>query len=174
MSKALPALAKFYNNYKKIDPKKFEPKKLYDKFVKELVPALELMAKEIPDPSTPTTHFTTLLIFEKHVTEKKFIEVNLNLKEVQKALKTMDFGSWFELADGKRVKVAWYNSKTLRYMLVDQTGKKVALKTELEFAREILSGEAKIMISSTKPFFERALENIFQGLNARQGSLISR
>ena len=96
MSKALPALAKFYNNYKKINPKKFDPKKLYDKFLKELVPALGLMASEITDPTTPTTHFTIQVIKEKLVTKDKYIEVNLNLKEVQKALKTMDFDDRLE------------------------------------------------------------------------------
>ncbi|NHO85315.1 DUF1631 domain-containing protein [Pseudoteredinibacter isoporae] len=83
------------------------------------------------------------------------------------SLKMIEFGTWFEFSDGKRLKVAWYNSTTLHYMLVDQLGKKVDLKTGLELARAMLSGEAKVISGATKPFFERALENIFQSLNAK-------
>ncbi|GAA6151845.1 DUF1631 family protein [Pseudoteredinibacter isoporae] len=83
------------------------------------------------------------------------------------SLKMIEFGTWFEFSDGKRLKVAWYNSTTLHYMLVDQLGKKVDLKSGLELARAMLSGEAKVISGATKPFFERALENIFQSLNAK-------
>ena len=83
------------------------------------------------------------------------------------SLKMIEFGTWFEFSDGKRLKVAWYNSTTLHYMLVDQLGKRVDLKTGLELARAMLSGEAKVISGATKPFFERALENIFQSLNAK-------
>ncbi len=82
-------------------------------------------------------------------------------------LKMIEFGTWFEFEGGKRLKVAWYNSKTLHYMLVDQMGKKVAMKSGLELAREMLGGTAKVIAGSTKPFFERALENIFHNLNAK-------
>lgn len=82
-------------------------------------------------------------------------------------LKMIEFGTWFEFKGGKRLKVAWYNSKTLHYMLVDQMGKKVAMKSGLELARAMLSHEARVIAGSSKPFFERALENIFQSLNAK-------
>ncbi len=86
-------------------------------------------------------------------------------------LKMIEFGTWFEFEGGKRLKVAWYNSKTLHYMLVDQMGKKVAMKSGLELAREMIAGNAKVIAGSTKPFFERALENIFQSLNAKAEAL---
>ncbi|GAA5315710.1 MAG: hypothetical protein AseanaTS_09150 [Candidatus Pelagadaptatus aseana] len=82
-------------------------------------------------------------------------------------LKMIEFGTWFEFEGGKRLKVAWYNSKTLHYMLVDQMGKKVAMKSGLELARAMLSHEARVIAGSSKPFFERALENIFQSLNSK-------
>ncbi len=82
-------------------------------------------------------------------------------------LKMIEFGTWFEFSGGKRLKVAWYNSKTLHYMLVDQMGKKVAMKSGLALAREMIQGQAKVIAGSTKPFFERALENIFHSLNEK-------
>lgn len=82
-------------------------------------------------------------------------------------LKMIEFGTWFEFEGGKRLKVAWYNSKTMHYMLVDQMGKKVAMRSGLELARAMISGTARVIAGSTKPFFERALENIFQNLNAK-------
>ncbi len=85
-------------------------------------------------------------------------------------LKMIEFGTWFEFEGGRRVKVSWYNKRTLHYMMVDQQGRKVAMNSGLQLARDMLAGRAKIIAGSTKPFFERALENIYQHLNTRVGS----
>jgi hypothetical protein len=82
-------------------------------------------------------------------------------------LKLIEFGTWFEFEGGRRLKIAWYNARTSHYMLVDQMGKKVAMMSGLEIAREMMAKRAKIIAGSSKPFFERALENIFQKLNAQ-------
>lgn len=83
------------------------------------------------------------------------------------SLKMVEFGTWFEFEGGKRLKVAWYNKKTQHYMLVDQQGRKVSLTSSLELARQMLTSTAKVISGSTKPFFERALENIYNTLNER-------
>lgn len=80
-------------------------------------------------------------------------------------LKLVEFGTWFEFETGKRLKVAWYNARTSHYMLVDQMGKRVDMMSGLSLARAMISGRAKIISGSSKPFFERALENIYQKLN---------
>lgn len=82
-------------------------------------------------------------------------------------LKMIEFGTWFEFENGRRLKVAWYNARTSHYMLVDQMGKCVATMSGVEIAREMIAKRAKIIAGSSKPFFERALENIFQKLNAQ-------
>ncbi len=87
------------------------------------------------------------------------------------SLKMIEFGTWFEFEGGKRLKVAWFNQKTNHYMLVDQQGRKVSLIAGLQLAREMISGKARVIAGSTKPFFERALENIYQTLNERAGNL---
>ncbi|WP_049765464.1 DUF1631 family protein [Cellvibrio japonicus] len=87
------------------------------------------------------------------------------------SLKMVEFGTWFEFEGGKRLKVAWYNKKTQHYMLVDQQGRKVSLAGGLQLARDMLAGKAKIIVGSTKPFFERALENIYHTLNERADTL---
>lgn len=84
-------------------------------------------------------------------------------------LKMIEFGTWFEYEGGRRLKVAWYNKRTLHYMLVDQQGRKVAMNSGLQLARDMIAGRARIIAGSTKPFFERALENIYQQLNAKVG-----
>ncbi|GAB2196387.1 DUF1631 family protein [Sessilibacter sp. MAH4] len=86
------------------------------------------------------------------------------------SLKMIEFGTWFEFDKGRRLKVAWYNSKTSHYMLVDQTGKKVGMKTGLELARDMIARKARVIVGSTKPFFERALENIFETMNTKKAS----
>ncbi|BFM05733.1 DUF1631 family protein [Halioxenophilus aromaticivorans] len=97
------------------------------------------------------------------VTSDRMSEEEVRLVE---SLKMIEFGTWFEFDEGQRLKVAWYNSKTSHYMLVDQTGKKVGMKTGLELARDMLARKARVIIGSTKPFFERALENIFETMQA--------
>jgi hypothetical protein len=87
------------------------------------------------------------------------------------SLKMVEFGTWFEFDGGKRLKVAWYNKKTQHYMLVDQQGRKVSLTAGLQLARDMLAGRARIIAGSTKPFFERALENIYHTLNERADTL---
>jgi hypothetical protein len=87
------------------------------------------------------------------------------------SLKMIEFGTWFEFEGGKRLKVAWFNQKTNHYMLVDQQGRKVSLIAGLQLAREMIAGKAHVIAGSTKPFFERALENIYQTLNERAGHL---
>ncbi len=83
------------------------------------------------------------------------------------SLKMIEFGTWFEFKGGKRLKVAWYNSRTSHYMLVDQMGKREDMMSGLDMARHMLAGDAKIISGSSKPFFERALENIFHKLNEK-------
>ncbi len=87
------------------------------------------------------------------------------------SLKMVEFGTWFEFEGGKRLKVAWFNKKTQHYMLVDQQGRKVSLTASLQLARDMMAGKARIIAGSNKPFFERALENIYHTLNARADSL---
>jgi len=87
------------------------------------------------------------------------------------SLKMIEFGTWFEFEGGKRLKVAWFNQKTNHYMLVDQQGRKVSLIAGLQLAREMIAGKARVIAGSTKPFFERALENIYRTLNERASNL---
>lgn len=91
--------------------------------------------------------------------------------KIMDSLKLVEFGTWFEFDDGKRLKVAWYNKKTQHYMLVDQQGRKVLSIAGLQLARDMIAGKTKIIAGSTKPFFERALENIYNTLNERADTL---
>lgn len=102
---------------------------------------------------------------------------NMSAEESQliEKLKLIEFGTWLEDDQGKRLKVAWYNHKTTHYMLVDQQGKKVSMTSALQMARAMISGKLRIIAGSAKPFFERALENIYHKLNAKaSGELLDR
>ena len=92
-------------------------------------------------------------------------QANEEEANIVESLKIIELGTWLEFTGGKRLKVAWFNACTLHYMLVDQMGKKVAMKSGLQLARAIMSHETKIIAGSSKPLFERALENIFINLN---------
>jgi len=91
--------------------------------------------------------------------------------ELVEKLKIVEFGTWMdfdELGDlrNQRLKIAWYNAKTSQYMLVNRAGKQAAVLSAVEIARHMLSKNARIISGTAKPFFERALENIFSRLQA--------
>lgn len=104
-----------------------------------------------------------------HVSKKPFDEVvdKPTKDEVQMVenLKVIEFGTWLEYKEGRRVKIAWHDSRNNEYMLVDQMGRRVDKLTGLALAREMIAGKLKIISGSSKPFFERALENIYDKLN---------
>ncbi len=112
---------------------------------------------------------------EKVIAEKKIdspmLASNKVTDEEQRVidgLKLIEFGTWFEFDGGRRLKVAWYNSRTMHYMLVNQVGKKEAMLTGLELARKMIAKTAVIVSGSSKPFFERALENIYQSMTSSE------
>jgi hypothetical protein len=109
---------------------------------------------------------------EKVIAEKKQAAPDLEPDEITdeeqvviNGLKQIEFGTWFEFEGGRRLKVAWYNSRTMHYMLVNQVGKKEAMLTGLELARKMIAKTATIVSGSSKPFFERALEDIYENMN---------
>ena len=114
---------------------------------------------------------------EKAVAEKKnAAPVVLNSHEITDeeqrvidGLKQIEFGTWFEFEGGRRLKVAWYNARTMHYMLVNQVGKKEAMLTGLELARKMIAKTMHIVSGSSKPFFERALEDIYQNMAGNSG-----
>lgn len=86
-------------------------------------------------------------------------------------LKHVEFGTWIEFDQldqhrNLRARIAWFNSTTSRYMLVDRSGKQVAMKSGLDIARMILASQARMLAHTGKPFFERALENILARFKA--------
>ena len=92
-------------------------------------------------------------------------------RELVDKLRMVEFGTWMEFDEldnqrNQRVKIAWFNSKTLQYMLVNRAGKQAAVLSAVEIARHMLSKNARMISGTAKPFFERALENIFARLQA--------
>ena len=81
-------------------------------------------------------------------------------------LKVIEFGTWLEFDGNRRLKIAWHNSRSGEYMLVNQMGQRTEMMLPLALARLMLAGKVKVISGSSKPFFERALENIYEKLNA--------
>jgi hypothetical protein len=86
-------------------------------------------------------------------------------------LRLMEFGTWFEHRDGRREKVAWFNSKTLQFLFVDQAGKRSGIKTGEELVHALIAGDIKMIIGSVKPLVERTMESIFSDLNTKAQAL---
>jgi serine/threonine protein kinase len=88
-------------------------------------------------------------------------------KDLVEKLRMIEFGTWFEFKEGEKgeaqkLKVAWFNSENLSYLMVNSAGKQVSMITALELARQLIAKTARIIAGSAKPFFERALEAIYK------------
>ncbi len=127
---------------------------------KEVEPAPEPMRSELERIAAERAGHVVL--------DEEFSEEEAQMVE---SLKMIEFGTWFEFEGGKRLKVAWYNGRTSHYMLVDQMGKRANMESGLALARKMIAGQAKIISGSSKPFFERALENIYHKLNEKADSI---
>lgn len=89
-------------------------------------------------------------------------------------LTRLEFGTWFLFGANqprkqhKRLKLAWYNDRTLHFMFVNQMGQQVAVKHGSALAQELKDGSARILGNlDDKPFFEKALERIAEQLKGR-------
>ena len=98
INEAIKNLANFYNNYETIDTKKFDPKKLLDLLIKEVCPFLGIIiSNNIYPPTISIFGIITKGFADENspnymsVETLKFMDVTFNLKDIKKALKTMDF-----------------------------------------------------------------------------------
>ena len=85
-------------------------------------------------------------------------------QQIIKLLRAIEFGTWFEFKNGKRLKVAWYNARTSHYMMVDATGKKSDMLSGNDLAKALLNRHARIIHpqGNSKPLITRTLEAIFK------------
>lgn len=84
-------------------------------------------------------------------------------------LQRVDAGAWIDTDEGERLKLAWQSCATGDYLLLDQRGRKVALVSATQLGRDLLTGKVIMVHRDNKVFFERALESIYQNLNACVG-----
>lgn len=91
-------------------------------------------------------------------------ELPEDVRHMIERLGTLDFDTWFEIIepDGRkhRLKLAWYSKISSNYMFVDAMGVKAAEYPQLELARMLAAGRARILELQNKPFLDRALETI--------------
>lgn len=92
-------------------------------------------------------------------------EIPEEVEAMMEKLRKIQFGTWFEVADGhggerRKVKLSWLSPLTASCMFVDRAGVQTAIKPLHTLAQEILSGESKILEDSNDPFVERTLHAI--------------
>ncbi|WP_053981324.1 DUF1631 family protein [Marinagarivorans algicola] len=126
------------------------------------------IAQEAPAPEPAPVRAEALKVVAEKKQATPLTPINEDVTDEEQrvidGLKQIEFGTWFEFENGRRLKVAWYNARTMHYMLVNQVGKKEAMLTGLELARKMIAKTMHIVSGSSKPFFERALEDIYQNL----------
>lgn len=144
-------------------------KKLLDALVQLIRHALQSKKAE-PAPAPMRDKLEKIAAEKAGTKQESKADCTPEEAQMVESLKMIEFGTWFEFEGGKRLKVAWYNARTSHYMLVDQMGKRVDMMSGLNMARQMIKGKAKIISGSSKPFFERALENIYHKLNEQAES----
>ena len=144
-----------------------EPKK--DNLISAVSSVIELSLKQEKSEPAPLPMRDEL---ERKAAEKvgetPVVDNEPTKEEIQMTenLKVIEFGTWLEFDGSRRLKVAWHNSRNGEYMLVNQMGQRAEMMLPLELARLMLAGKVKVISGSSKPFFERALENIYEKLNS--------
>ena len=131
---------------------------------KEVVELSEADQQEIDRMQNETTvrEQITLAPKESEMTEAE--------REIVDKLRLIEFGTWFEFQkednpdESQKLKVAWYNTENLSYLMVNAAGKQVSVLTALDLARQMIGQSARIIAGSAKPFFERALESIYENM----------
>ncbi|NRB39329.1 MAG: DUF1631 family protein [Pseudomonadales bacterium] len=84
-------------------------------------------------------------------------------ERVRAHLLTVPFGTHFEFVDAgisQKLKLAWYNPKSQRFMFVNHAGVKNRVVSLQDLAENILLGQAEEVKEEKRSFFERALESI--------------
>jgi hypothetical protein len=122
-------------------------------------------SREAPGEGTSTASYMRAIVDDSD-------ETNLDDEEraMVERLRKTKFGTWFELRDGagaqpKRVKLSWMSLLTSTCMFVDRAGMQAEVKTLRELAREVLSGQARVIPKQQHPFIERALVSIRKALS---------
>lgn len=168
MEKQTALLASLEHGFETIGYEQAKGRKLLDAVIALQRLALQSRKAE-PAPAPMRSKLESMAAEKAGQIEEMQLPQTADETKIVDSLQMIEFGTWFEFEGGKRLKVAWYNQKTNHYMLVDQQGRKVSLIAGLQLAREMISGRARVIAGSTKPFFERALENIYHTLNERAG-----
>ena len=93
-------------------------------------------------------------------------------------LGTLEFDTWFEFSETggvrkHRWKLAWYSKISSNYMFVDAVGVKAAELTRQELARQLCTGQARILHLEAKPFLDRALESILGWLGKNKTEAVT-
>ena len=90
-----------------------------------------------------------------------------------KELQQLEFGTWFEFAQGDAVqvlKLSWFSPTTHNYMFVDHSGQRVAVKPIRQLAREVEQGQIRIVTPErSAPLVDRALNAIYRVLQRFTG-----
>ncbi|MCV6605512.1 MAG: DUF1631 domain-containing protein [Porticoccaceae bacterium] len=99
--------------------------------------------------------------------EQQTADLNDSERQHINVLEQISFGTWFDMGDGKREKVVWYNLRTMQFLFVNQSGHRTGMRTGEELARLMEAGTIRIVDSEEdKPLMDRTLEQIRADLSA--------
>ena len=98
------------------------------------------------------------------------------LKFAAGKIKKLELGTWLEFSDKDsgallRGKLAWVDEHTFDYMFVNQSGRRIAVKSLYDLAGGLIQGEARILPIEKMPFITRALNSIHLMLQKEKYSL---
>ena len=121
-------------------------------------------AEPAPEKAPPGKNYAPVPQAAEQKPAARARPLNDEERAIVEKLKSLAFGTWFELEDDDgrphRLKLSWFSPVTQKYMFVDKSGVQ-ALVTPVEvLARQIHRGKAKILKAPKLPFMDRAMEAI--------------
>lgn len=79
-------------------------------------------------------------------------------------LRELPPNTWFQfnldMADSTRAKLSWYNGYSDRFLFVDQSGKKICLKSIAELVTEVTQGTSVYFLEPKRSFWDAAMSAI--------------
>ncbi|MGV6807137.1 MAG: DUF1631 family protein [bacterium] len=89
-------------------------------------------------------------------------------REILQQLADVKFGTWFEHRDGRREKLAWYSRSSLKFLFVDQTGRRTGMREGSDLARSLIRGDIRMIRDDGQPLVDRALQTIYNEMTGHQ------
>lgn len=129
------------------------------------------LQNQVAEPVSPERRreMETIVMSDLSDDEVDLNKLNAEERKYLEQLQQIGSNKWLEFDSlgeqrNLRVRIAWSNAVSSHFLLVDRSGKEVAMMKGPDMVRLMQSNRMRILDVSSKPFFERSLEHVLARL----------